>query len=490
MRVLMINSNRYKLPVPAMPFGLCYVSASLEEAGYQVRVLDLCFSERPERDIAEAVNDFWPTVVGVSIRNIDTVAHYKTLFYPPLIKKEVIEPLKRVFRGPVVIGGTAVGINGAELLDYLDLEYAIRGDGETAMTGFVDRFHRGLPLENLEGLIIRRNRKIVRDNPPHRVKNLDALPQPRQYKYLDLDSYRRFKAPIQVQSKRGCALECSYCTYNIIEGKHYRFRDPGKIADEIETIVKETGIDHFEFSDSTFNIPTGHAKAVLRAINAKNLDLNLQIMGLNPGGVDEELVQLMKEANFKEVQVGAESGSDAMLESLGKNFRKKDIIRTGELLHKAGIPVMWYLMTGAPGESRDTLAETFDTMEQAARKWDLVVIVNAIRVFKNSPLARRMLKEHPRCTSDNFFSPVFYPPEDIGLKEMRAFNKRIAFHYPNYLFPDEVQRVPVAALKFQTFMMKHFAPEKPWWKFNILVNRFMKAVGITAFRRMMFRFTQ
>lgn len=488
MKILMINSNRYKLPVPAMPFGMCCVAAALEQVGHEVQALDLCFSKDCNRDIRNAVNKFNPDVIGISIRNIDTVVCYKTLFHLKTVKKEVIDPVKKLFRGPIVIGGTAVGIAGAEMLADFDLEYAIRGDGEEAMKEFAERIEKNLPLHGLGGLIWRKNGKIIEDNHPLRVPDMNTLPFTRQYRYIDLKAYRKYRAPIQIQTKRGCALTCSYCTYNIVEGHHYRLRDPQLVADEIETIVKETGINHFEFSDSTFNIPLDHAKDVLRAINAKKMDLNLQIMGLNPGVVDEELVDLMKDANFKEVQVGAESGSNTVLKSLGKNFTVTDIIRTGELFHKANIPIMWYLMAGAPGETEETLKETVETIQRAASEWDLVVMINGIRVFKGSPLSMRWLKENPACSKDNFFMPVFYSPRGISLSAIRVLNKLMGFQHPNFLFPEDVQRVPFILLKISTTIMKFFAPDQPWWKFNILLNVLEKKLGLMAIKQFIFKF--
>ncbi|HLP45198.1 MAG TPA: radical SAM protein [Candidatus Kapabacteria bacterium] len=488
MKVLMINSNRYKLPVPAMPFGMCCVASALEKGGHEVEVLDLCFSKNCTRDIRNALSKFKPDIIGISIRNIDTAVFYKTLFYLQTIKNEVIIPIKKAFSGPIVIGGTAVGIAGAEMLENFDLTYAICGDGEDAMNEFVKRIENNLPLNGLGGLIWRKDGKIVENNKPMPVPDMNALPFTRQYRYIDLNSYRKFRAPIQIQTKRGCALTCAYCTYNIVEGHHYRLRDPELVADEIESIVKETGTNHFEFSDSTFNIPLDHAKAVLRAINAKKMDLNLQIMGLNPGAVDEELVELMKEANFKEVQVGAESGSNTVLKSLKKNFTVADIIHTGEIIHKAGIPIMWHLMAGAPGETAETLKETMETIQSVASEWDLVVVMNAIRVFKGSPLSMRWLKENPSCSKDNFLTPVFYSPKGISLSSIRAFNRIMGFKHPNFLFPENVQRIPLFLLKISTAIMRIFAPQQPWWKINIFVNILEKKLGITAIKQFMFKY--
>jgi len=255
MKVLMINSNRYKLPVPSMPFGLCCVASAVEHAGHEVRVLDLCFSKKTGRDIADTISEFQPDVVGVGIRNIDTAAHYNTLFQLGAVNDDVIVPLKKIFSGPIVIGGPAVGISGVEMLSFFDLALAIRGDGEIAMVELLDRLQNKQPLEGIGGLVRRKDGEIVEDNLPLRVIDLDALPFPRQHHFIHLKPYRKLRAPIQIQTKRGCELGCTYCTYNTVEGHKYRLRDPQRVADEIEMIVKETGIKHFEFfsAPSTFH---------------------------------------------------------------------------------------------------------------------------------------------------------------------------------------------------------------------------------------------
>jgi hypothetical protein len=142
MRILLLNSNRFHQPWPVIPFGLCCVASMAEAAGHEVRMLDLCFSGRPEEDIRRAVSAFRPAVVGVSIRNIDNSAGFNTLFLLDGVRDEVIAPLKRVFAGPIVIGGPAVGINAAEMLDFFGLEYAIRGDGEASFVEFLSLSHR------------------------------------------------------------------------------------------------------------------------------------------------------------------------------------------------------------------------------------------------------------------------------------------------------------------------------------------------------------
>src|SRR5512133_192323 len=306
-KVLLINSNRFQHPWPVIPFGLCYIATVLEIDNNNVCFLDLCFSSECEGDIKKGLRSFMPEIIGISIRNIDDTGGYNVHFLLEDVKNDVIDHCKSEFSGPIVIGGPSVGISGREMLEYFDLEYAIRGDGEAVMPEFVKRIENQESLEGLGGLIIRRSDTIIQDSEPFRVQDLDILPFPKPMRYLDVNKYRRFGSPIHIQTKRGCAFRCSYCTYNKIEGSRYRLRDPKRVADEIETLVRETGITHLEFTDSIFNMPLSHSKEVLREVIQKKLDLRLHTMGLSPAAIDEELLDLMKNAGFNEVDVGAES---------------------------------------------------------------------------------------------------------------------------------------------------------------------------------------
>lgn len=487
MRILLINGNRFKQPWPVIPFGLSCIASACEHSGHELKMLDLCFSKNCSTDIEKALQTFSPDVVGISIRNIDNSAGYNTLFLLEETKSEIILPCKKLFSGRIVIGGPSVGINGAEMLEYFDLSYAICGDGENAFIEFLQRIEQGKSLKGMDGLVIRKNHEIVQNPHPMLVKNLNELKFVNPADYIDLKPYRKFDSPIQIQTKRGCALDCSYCTYNRIEGKKYRLKDPQVIADSLERLVQETGINHIEFTDSTFNIPLGHCKKVLKAIAGKNLDLNLRTMGLNPGAVDKELVDLMKIVGFRDVDLGAESGSDTTLKGLEKKFTKIDVIRAGKLLQKKAIPVTWYLLVGAPGETKDTLKETYETINNAASKWDLVNIGVGVRVYNGSPLADQMIKKNSSCTSDNFLKPVTYEPKAITIEEVKRITKWEALKNPNYFMYDEDEDTPPAVLATGIFFLRLFTKKQPMWKLHIFIRLLQRYSGVMLLKKIVFK---
>jgi len=483
-KVLLINSNRFKHPWPVIPFGLCYIATVLETDGNNnVCFLDLCFSSDCENEIQKAVRNFIPDVIGISIRNIDDTGGYNIHFLLEDVKNDVIDFCKKEFSGPIVIGGPSVGISGREMLDYFDLEYAIRGDGEIVMPEFVKRIENRQPLEGLEGLIIRREKTIIQDKEPFRVQDLDSLPFPKPLRYLDLQQYRRFGSPVHIQTKRGCAFRCSYCTYNRIEGKKYRLRNPGLVADEIENLVKETGINHIEFTDSIFNVPLIHAKEVLREVIRKKLDLRLHTMGLSPGSVDEELLDLMKYAGFNEVDIGAESACNEILESLAKDFKTDDIIKTANLLKRKKIPVTWFIILGAIAETRETVLETLNTMGRVASKWDLVFVSTGVRVYNGAPIADALLKFNKHVTSDNFLRPVKINPEKISLEDIHSIAKGFSFRFPNFYFYEKEHIIPDWLLITGNFLLRIFHSRQPVWRLLILLKRIEWILGISLVKR-------
>lgn len=487
-KVLLINSNRFKHPWPVIPFGLCCIGTALEaDAQHSVQFLDLCFSSDCEEDIKEAIRKFGPDLIGISIRNIDDTGGYATHFLLEDVKNDVVDHCKNWFPGPIVIGGPSVGISGREMLDYFDLEYAISGDGEVAITDFAKRIETGQSPEGVEGLIIRREGTIIQDNGPARIQNLDTILFPRPLQWLDIKKYRRYGSPLHIQTKRGCALRCSYCTYNRIEGKEYRLRSPELVANEIEILVKETGINHVEFTDSIFNYPLSHAKEVLKELIRKNLNLRLHTMGLSPAAVDEELLDLMKSAGFNEVDIGAESTSNEILKNLTKNFKYEDIVNTSKLLKKKRIPVTWFIMLGALAETRETVIESLNNISKIASKWDLIFVSTGIRVYNGAPISKEFLKQNIQCTSDNFLHPVKIEPEKISLSEINIIAERFSFRFPNFYLYKKEQIKSGRVLIAANFLLKFFHSDQPVWILLILLKKIEMILGITLVKKVIYK---
>lgn len=477
MRVLLVNANQYKDPMPVMPLGLCSVASSLESAGHTVRVLDLCFTLNTAGAIRTEVERFSPELVGVGVRNIDNSAGNQPVFFLDDTRRAVFEPLKAVFPGPVVLGGAPAGINAAECLALFDIEYAVQGDGEHAMVELARRLSEGGDPRGIPGLVIRRGGAIVEANPPDHFPDLDALPWARPHRHLDLGLYQLYRTPFQVQTKRGCALGCTYCTYNRLEGTSYRLRSPKLVADEVEEFVRETHIRHVEIVDSTFNVPLDHAKAVLRELISRKLGLRVSTMGLNPRYVDEEFVGLMKQVGFMEACFGVEAGTPAMLAALGKNFGLEHIEEAARLIRKTRIPTSWFLLLGAPGETLETARETLDALRRIAGWLDFVNIGVGIRVYNGAPLAEAWAREHGGPPPDAFLRPVALTPE-VELARLKALVEHAVARNHNFFAYERRADVP---LPFRVVFNLLFR-KQPIWRSYVFFRFLEKVTGLFLFR--------
>jgi radical SAM superfamily enzyme YgiQ (UPF0313 family) len=206
-------------------------------------------------------------------------------------------------------------------------------------------------------------------------------------------------------------------------------------------------------------------------------------MGLSPAAVDEELLDLMKNAGFNEVDIGAESACDEVLESLAKNFKCADIINTAHLLKKKNIPVTWFIMIGALAETRETVHETLNTMGRLASKWDLVFVSTGVRVYNGSPLAEEIRKHDIHCTNDNFLHPVKIEPEKISLEDIHTITKRFSFRFPNFYLYEKEHITPGWLLIIGNFLLKISHSRQPIWRLLIFLKQIEWIFGITMIKQ-------
>src|SRR5512139_3518728 len=128
MRVLLINPNRYKSP-PVPPIGLEHVAATVEEGGHVAEILDLCFSESPYEDIDRALISFKPDIVGVTVRNVDTVLYQTNEFFLDDIR-DIVSRIKKLRGFKVIVGGSGIAADPEGIVGYLGADYAVVGPAE------------------------------------------------------------------------------------------------------------------------------------------------------------------------------------------------------------------------------------------------------------------------------------------------------------------------------------------------------------------------
>ncbi|MFW6126916.1 MAG: B12-binding domain-containing radical SAM protein [Thermodesulfobacteriota bacterium] len=400
MRVLLISSNTEQFTMPVLPMGLAGVAAALKQAGHEVSLLNLMIQDDSHQLIKEAIQDFKPELIGISVRNIDDQSRENPRFLLEPVR-EVVTSCRAFSRAPIVVGGAGYSIFPQAALHYLGADMGIRGEGEAALISLIDRLQRHADITEVPGLFLpHRGAK----KPAEVIKNLDEFPLPGPEQISLPPAWKGQQIWVPLQTRRGCPMQCSYCSTLAIEGKMLRRRSPDLVVEAISRFVA-AGFTHFYFVDNTFNLPPAYAKELCDRLSARHLDIKWRCI-LYPWKVDEELVEKMARAGCLEVALGFESGSPKILQSLGKKFLPEEVHRIAKLLHKHGIQRMGFLMFGAPGETRDTVRESLafaDSLNLEAMK-----ITTGIRIYPDTLLARTALQEGVITPATNLLFPTFY----------------------------------------------------------------------------------
>lgn len=408
MKILLISTNNEKLPMPVAPIGAAYLAGMLRSKGFFVSILDLCFVKDEETAITTRINEYIPDIVGISLRNLDNSTAFGNRSYIERLKR-LTDTVKHVTSAVMVIGGSGFSTSPEPLLNYLDLDYGIVGEGEISLLQFVRRIENGKDVTSVPGLVFRDGTGIKR-NVLEKFAILDNLPMP-AWDLINLKKYLKHGGYGGIQNKRGCMFNCIYCNYPVIEGQCYRLRSPELVVDEIEMLHVLHGVKHFFFVDSVFSFPDHHAKDICQEIIRRDLKISWEAM-TNPRGITDELVELMERSGCIGVELGIDSASEEMLFRMGKNFTCENIAMTAKLYKRYGIPFSIYLLLGGPGETDLTIKETVDFLDRIEQP-NQVLMNFGIRVYAGTPLAVSAIKEGIIENEDQLLHSVTYVSKEL-----------------------------------------------------------------------------
>ncbi len=351
------------------------------------------------------------------------------------------------------------------------MDYAVAGDGERASVALINAIASGGSTQGIAG-VVRRDGNRVHFAPPGEEADLDSLPSPKLQDWIDLRRYERHGATIPIQTKRGCVYKCVYCTYRNVEGWGYRLRDPQNVADEIEDLRRTAGVRNFDFVDSTFNSPPGHAIEVCEAIIRRNLKVHLDTTNFTPAAVSDELLTVMRRAGFRTLGITAESASDPVLEKLEKGFNAARVREVAERVERAGIRTLWIFLVGGPGETAETLGETLAFAEWRLLRGDAVYLTVGLRIYPGTTLHRIAVDEGVVAANETLLTPAFYFSPQLDFAESVDAIRRFALMHPRFMFSADSRST---VLPYLTRAASIIGLPKPHWQYMGLFQRIKRS---------------
>ena len=408
MKILLVQSPTGRPEVPIFPIGLAYLAGQLSH--HDVKGLDLSLNRDYSAVLRNEIESFDPDIVALSLRNIDDSSYPVTFSY--------VEPFKEImgvldsWNGSVIAGGTGFSIYPEILLKLFPrIDYGIPGEGEKVFPELIDHIDKGSDVEEWNGgrLLPWKQTDLSRISPP-------------DYSFMDLSLYSLPDA-IGVQSRRGCAYNCSYCTYSYLSGKRFRERPVEQVIKDIREL-KDLGVTRFQFVDSVFNAPEDYFEKLLDAIEESDCRISWSAW------VDESVtfsqLERMKSAGAVKLDFSPDAITDKGLKKLGKRGRAADLLPVIRAARKVGFQVGVNFFNGNPGEGFLAFLKKllFMVRVRLTLGWESTFVnIGTIRVYAHSPLADYMKRKGRVDENCDFFEPVFCRKRGPGDWLYRLFQR-------------------------------------------------------------------
>jgi len=344
-----------KLMTPYFPLGILYVAGVLREDGYDVAIFDAMFTEG-EEDFLITLKREKPKVVGFSV--LATVR--RSALRMAAMAKE--------YGAVVIVGGADPTARPAFYLNYqADGQFVVDivsvGESEAIIRELMPLLltdkTRARNLSNIQGVAYRDPAgQVITTSRCGLIKDIDVLPYPAR-DLINWDLYQKawrgkhgFFA-MSIIATRGCPFNCSWCQ-RVVFGRSFRPRDPENVAGEFRHLKDFYKPDFIRIVDDAMGIQKDWVKKWRDAVLEKDAVIPFECLS-RADLLDAEIVGWLKDAGCRRIALGAESGSQKILDLMHKGFKVEQIYQAAKLCHQAGIETYFYMMVGYPGETWEDL---------------------------------------------------------------------------------------------------------------------------------------
>ncbi|KYG79441.1 radical SAM protein [Roseivirga seohaensis] len=336
---------------PYPPLGLLYISGFLNQQGVHNNVFDSTFSDK--ESLFKQIEEEKPDILAI---------------YANLMTKvnvlEIAKTCKKLSpKTTIVLGGPDVTYNIENYLKH-GADFIVIGEGENTMfelVEFLSERSENLP-HDVSGLaFIDRNGVLVKTSPRVKMKEIDELPIPNRdaidiHKYIDAWKSHHGESALSVSTQRGCPYTCKWCS-TAVYGQSYRRRSPEKVVVELKEIQEKYAPDTIWFVDDVFTVSHKWLGEFVDALEEAKVKVKFECIS-RADRMNKEVIALLKRAGCFRVWIGAESGSQKIIDAMDRRVSVDQVREMIIETRRQGIEAGTFIMLGYPGETEEDIEET------------------------------------------------------------------------------------------------------------------------------------
>lgn len=412
---LHFDPKQWETGEPYAPLGTMYAAAVMRENGYQVSLFDTMFAESADEiiipiekhkpDFFVIYDDGFNYLTKMCLTNMRDAAFKMTK-----LAKE---------RGCVVIISSSDSTDQYKLYLEQGADFVLLGEAEATLLELVTAITEGeKDLSHVQGLAFKSNDEVIKTPRRAVIRNLDALPLP-AWDLVDMEPYRQSWLKhagyfsMNVGTTRGCPFKCNWCAKPIY-GNRYNSRSPANVIEELKFLKESYQFDHIWFCDDIFGLKPGWVHEFADLAQKENLRFRFKIQARADLLVQENYIRDLARAGCDNIWMGAESGSQKILDAMDKGTRVEQIYAATKMLKKYGIKPSFFIQFGYLGETKDDILKTIRMINE--------LLPHSIGISVSYPLpgtvfyekVKSELKEKTNWTDSDELKLMFkntYPPE-------------------------------------------------------------------------------
>lgn len=356
---------------PYVPLGILYISAYIEQQGIAHEVFDSTFSSKTEQ--INYIKQYQPDYIGIYV-NLMTKVNVLEI----ITKLKNHPELKHI---PIILGGPEVRNHVTAFLNH-GANIIVLGEGEVSFYEVINALEKKEKLFNVAGISYIQNGEITQTAPRDKIKDIDVLGFPNRKKvnmqlYLDAWKKHHGKNAISISTMRGCPYTCKWCS-RAVYGLSYRRRSPAKVVEEMIAIKTAYNPDSLWFVDDVFTVSHKWMQEFAELVTACNVNLPFECI-TRADRLNEEVLALLQKSGCFRVWIGAESGSQKIIDAMDRRVDVEQVRDMIRLAKKYQIETGTFIMLGYPGEDEKDIEETIHHLKSSNPDYFTITVAYPIK---------------------------------------------------------------------------------------------------------------
>jgi len=359
------DPKQWALEQPYPPLGTLWAAAVLREAGHEVALFDTMFEKNAEALIPQ-LEKHRPRLFVI----YDDGFNYLTKMCLTNMREAAFAMQKSAkAKGCTVIVSSSDSTDHFEKYLGEGADFVIKGEGEMTLLELTKKLQRGeTDFENVAGIAFRKEEQVIVTAKREVIRTLDALPLP-AWDLIDISPYRERWLrssgyfSLNMGTTRGCPFKCNWCAKPIY-GNRYNSRSPRQVVDELKMLKEKFSFDHIWFSDDIFGLKPGWVKEFADIVQEEKIKFRYKIQSRADLLVQENYVADLARSGCETVWMGAESGSQRILDAMDKGTTVEQIREATKLLKKHGVRPAFFLQFGYLGETVEDIRLTIALLNE------------------------------------------------------------------------------------------------------------------------------